>query len=78
VKSAASLTKICHRERSIAIGFFNRNAESRDLLVGATANVGEHSLVFAGWWPRGNFLTDFGPGDYFRAVRTYGVELDQP
>jgi hypothetical protein len=27
-----SLTKICHRERSIAIGFFNRNAESRDLV----------------------------------------------
>ncbi len=25
--------KICHPERSIAIGFTNRNTESRDLLV---------------------------------------------
>jgi hypothetical protein len=31
----AGLAKICHPERSIAIGFFNRNAESRDLLLGS-------------------------------------------
>jgi hypothetical protein len=36
--SLADLTKICHPDRSIAIGFFNRHAESRELLVRATRN----------------------------------------
>jgi hypothetical protein len=30
---SGAFTKICHPERSIAIGFFNRNAESRDLVA---------------------------------------------
>ena len=47
MKSAADITKICHPERSIAIGLFNRNAESRDLLVGVTMDDGVGTMKSA-------------------------------
>ena len=69
MKNVADLTKICHPERSIAIGFFNRNAESRDLLLGATMNDGGLVEVSTGMWSREGWPA---------SITTEGQEMQLP